>query len=134
MRMVIVAGLALTLAACGGSGGAKPPQAMPIPKDRPSTTTPPPAAKIERRGPDRGLGDVLGKGVADLKRMFGEPRIDVVEVYGRKLQFAGKPCILDAYLYPDGKNGAEIVTHIDARRSDGAEVDRAACVNALMRR
>jgi hypothetical protein len=58
----------------------------------------------------------------------------VVEVYGRKLQFVGKPCILDAYLYPDGTSGAEIVTHIDARRSDGAEVDRAACVNALMRR
>ncbi len=135
MRLVIAAGMALALSACGGSGGAAPPpQAMPIPKDRPAATTPPPAAKIERRTAEKGLGDVLGKGVADLKRMFGEPRIDVVEVYGRKLQFVGKPCILDAYLYPDGKGGAEIVTHIDARRSDGAEVDRAACVNALMRR
>jgi hypothetical protein len=130
MRMVIVAGLTLALTACGGDGGAKQPQAMPIPKDKPAAVTPPPAAKINPRG----LGDVMGKGVADLKRMFGEPRIDVVEVNGRKLQFAGKPCILDAYLYPDGKNGVEIVTHVDARRSDGAEVDRAACVNALMRR
>ena len=34
----------------------------------------------------------------------------------------------------DGKNGAEIVTHVDARRSDGAEVDRAQCVNALLSR
>jgi hypothetical protein len=66
--------------------------------------------------------------------MFGEPRLDVVEVNGRKLQFSGKPCVLDAYLYADGKNGQEIVTHIDARRSDGAEVDRVACVNALSRR
>jgi hypothetical protein len=82
----------------------------------------------------RGLNDVLGKGVGELKRMFGEPRIDVVEVNGRKLQFSGKPCILDAYFYPDGKGGTEVVTHIDARRSDGAAVDRAACVNALMRR
>lgn len=77
---------------------------------------------------------MIGKDMATLVRMFGQPRLDVIEVYGRKLQFAGKPCVLDAYLYPDGKNGAEIVTHVDARRSDGAEVDRVQCVNALMQR
>lgn len=76
----------------------------------------------------------MGKGSSDLVRLFGEPRLDVQEVYGRKLQFSATPCVLDAYLYPDGKNGAEVVTHIDARRSDGAEVDRASCVNALQRR
>jgi hypothetical protein len=76
----------------------------------------------------------MGKDVATLKRLFGEPRLDVVEVVGRKLQFTGTACVLDAYLYPDGKGGAEIVTHVDARRSDGAAVDRAACVDALMRR
>lgn len=130
LRIAMIAGLVLTLAACGTDGNAKRPQSASVPLDRPAAATPPPAPKMDKRG----LGDVLGKGVADLKRMFGEPRIDVVEVYGRKLQFAGTPCILDAYLYPDGKNGAEVVTHIDARRSDGAEVDRVACVNALMRR
>lgn len=131
MQKFMAAGLAFTLAACGaGSTGSKAPQSMPVPVDRPASAVPPAAVKIDKRG----LGDVLGKGVADLKRMFGEPRIDVVEVQGRKLQFSGKPCILDAYLYPDGQNGAEVVTHIDARRSDGAEVDRTACVNALMRR
>jgi hypothetical protein len=133
MRKVVTAFLAMLLLASGSAVDAKKkpkPAPAPIPLDRPSTATPTPLSKSERRG----LNDVLGKGVEELKRMFGEPRIDVVEVYGRKLQFAGKPCILDAYLYPDGKDGAEIVTHIDARRSDGAEVDRAACVNALMRR
>ena len=79
----------------------------------------------------RGLEAVMGKDVGALKRMFGEPRLDVVEVYGRKLQFTGKACVLDAFLYPDGRGGAEIVTHVDARRSDGAAVDRAACVDAL---
>jgi hypothetical protein len=100
-----------------------------LPGNKPAPYIPPPA-KIDKRG----LGDVLGKSVGDLKRMFGEPRIDVVEVSGRKLQFSGKACILDAYLYPDSKGGAEVVAHVDARRSDGAEVDRAACVDALMRR
>lgn len=77
---------------------------------------------------------MLGKDIATLKRLFGEPRLDIIEVYGRKLQFTGKACVLDAFLYPDGKGGTEIVTHIDARRSDGAEVDRASCVEALSRR
>jgi len=76
----------------------------------------------------------MGKDIGTLKRLFGEPRLDVVEVYGRKLQFAGKACVLDAFLYPDGKGGSEIVTYVDARRSDGAAVDRASCVDALQRR
>jgi hypothetical protein len=131
MRLPILTGLVLMLAGCGGDGAVQRPQSTPIPVDRPAAAVPPPPmAKLDKRV----LNDVLGKGVGDLKRMFGEPRIDVVEVYGRKLQFSGKACILDTYLYPDTKGGAEVVTHVDARRSDGAEVDRAACVNALMRR
>ena len=82
----------------------------------------------------RGLESVIGKDVSALKRQFGEPRLDVVEVYGRKLQFVGKPCILDAFLYPESKGGREVVTYVDARRSDGAAVDRASCVEALQRR
>jgi hypothetical protein len=82
----------------------------------------------------RGLEAVMGKDSVALKRLFGEPRLDIVEVNGRKMQFLGKACVLDAYLYASGKNGPEVVTHVDARRSDGAEVDRASCVNALQSR
>ena len=131
MRTFILAGLALALTASSATDvGAKKPKKTPIPIDRPAADLPARSATLSKKG----LGDGMGRNVEELKRMFGEPRIDVVEVYGRKLQFSGKPCILDAYLYPDGKNGTEIVTHIDARRSDGAEVDRASCVNALSKR
>jgi hypothetical protein len=82
----------------------------------------------------RGLESVIGRDISALKRQFGEPRLDVVEVYGRKLQFVGKPCILDAFLYPESKGGREVVTYVDARRSDGTAVDRAACIEALQRR
>ena len=82
----------------------------------------------------RGLESVIGTDISALKRQFGEPRLDVVEVYGRKLQFVGKPCILDAFLYPESKGGHEVVTYVDARRSDGTAVDRAACIEALQRR
>jgi hypothetical protein len=119
------------LAACGGAS-AEPqrPQSTPVPVDRPATAAPAPRPTLSSKG----LEAVMGKDMGTLVRMFGQPRLDIIEVQGRKLQFSGRACILDAYLYPDGKNGAEIVTHVDARRSDGAEVDRAQCVNALMAR
>lgn len=108
----------------------------PAPAPRPQTPAERPASAFPLRPvlEKRGLEAVMGKDIATLKRLLGEPRLDVIEVYGRKLQFAGKACVLDAFLYPDGKGGTEIVTHVDARRTDGAEVDRAACVEALSRR
>ncbi len=81
----------------------------------------------------KGLESILGLTAAQLERSFGKARLDVSEANGRKLQFSGDSCIMDAYLYvPDGKKTA-VVTHIDARRSNGAAVDRAACVEALRR-
>ncbi|WP_395615155.1 hypothetical protein [Sphingorhabdus sp.] len=107
------------------------------PEVRPPTRQPTPAASFPPRPAPaalRGLEGVVGKDANALKRLFGEPRLDVVEVYGRKLQFVGTPCILDAFLYPERKGGREIVTYVDARRSDGTAVDRAACIEALQRR
>ena len=132
MKLGWVVFCALALTACGETGGSKMarPQSAPIPIDKPAAAAPAARPVVSAKG----LEAVIGKDMATLTRMFGQPRLNVIEVYGRKLQFAGKPCVLDAYIYPDGKNGAEIVTHVDARRSDGAEVDRVQCVNALMQR
>lgn len=79
----------------------------------------------------QGLEVVMGKSAANLIRLFGKPRQDVAEAPARKLQFSSGACILDAYLYPPQNGGEQRVTHIDTRRSDGAEVDRVSCVNAL---
>ncbi|MGB5484323.1 hypothetical protein [Parasphingorhabdus sp.] len=78
-----------------------------------------------------GLDIVMGKTAGQLTRLFGNPQLDISEPPARKLQFASGACILDAYLYPPENGGDSRVTHIDARRSDGAEVDRVSCVNAL---
>lgn len=127
--LVIIA--TMTLAACGGANAeTQRPQNTPVPVDRPVIAAPVPRPTLSSKG----LEAVMGKDMGTLVRMFGQPRLDIIEAQGRKLQFSGRACILDAYLYPDGKNGAEIVTHVDARRSDGAEVDRTQCVNALMAR
>ncbi|VAV88519.1 hypothetical protein MNBD_ALPHA04-250 [hydrothermal vent metagenome] len=79
----------------------------------------------------QGLNIVMGKTARQLKRLFGDPQQDVAEPPARKLQFASGACIMDAYLYPQESGGEGRVTHIDTRRSDGAEVDRVSCVNAL---
>lgn len=124
-----IAPLAVVLVSGCATPAPAPAPRAPVKIERPAPATPFRPA-LEKRG----LEAVMGKDSMTLKRMFGEPRLDVVEVYGRKLQFVGKACVLDAYLYPEGNNKSEIVTYIDARRSDGAAVDRAACVDALQRR
>tara|TARA_R110000850_G_scaffold3247_6_gene15694 strand:+ start:1269 stop:1640 length:372 start_codon:yes stop_codon:yes gene_type:complete len=78
-----------------------------------------------------GLEIVMGKTADQLTRLFGNPQLDISEPPARKLQFSSGACILDAYLYPQESGGAQRVTHIDTRRSDGAAVDRVSCVNAL---
>ena len=121
---------ALLLAGCVSAPEARAPARQPAPVERTAASFPPRPAPAPRRG----LDGVIGQDANAIKRLFGEPRLDVVEVYGRKLQFVGKPCILDAFLYPERKGGREVVTYVDARRSDGAAVDRAACIEALQRR
>ncbi len=121
--------LALIFAGCVAAAPAHAQTRQPAPVQR----TAPPIPVRPTMGPG-GLAAVMGKDVATLKRLFGEPRLDVVEVHGRKLQFVGKACVLDVFLYPEGKGRTEIVTYVDARRSDGAAVDRASCIDALQRR
>jgi len=118
--------MALLLAGCVSAPEVRAPARQPTPA---ASFSPRPAPAVIR-----GLESVIGKDANAVKRLFGEPRLDIVEVYGRKLQFVGTPCILDAFLYPERKGGREIVTYVDARRSDGAAVDRAACIEALQRR
>lgn len=126
MKQIIpAAAAALLLAGC-----------VSAPETRPAAPAERTAASFPVRpvATTRGLEGIIGKDISGLKRLFGEPRLDVVEVYGRKLQFVGKACILDAFLYPESKGSREVVAYVDARRSDGAAVDRASCVEALQRR
>ncbi|QPQ54868.1 hypothetical protein IC614_11195 [Allosphingosinicella flava] len=78
-----------------------------------------------------GLGTVIGRTAETLERAFGRPDLDVREGNARKLQFSSSLCVLDTYLYPPGGRGEPVVTHVDARRPDGSDFDRASCVAAL---
>ena len=78
-----------------------------------------------------GLEAVIGRTAAVLTSQFGAATLDVREGSARKLQYSAPICVLDAYLYPPAAGGEPIVTHVDARRPDGADFDRASCIAAL---
>jgi hypothetical protein len=80
-----------------------------------------------------GLERIVGQTAATLVQLFGQPDADVREGSARKLQFVGRFCVLDAYLYPKG-TAEPRVTYLDAREPDGSAIDRASCVAALTRR
>lgn len=96
----------------------------------PARVAPPGVAPTFATG---GLERVMGQDAAALAKLFGAPNAEVREGTARKLQYAGRICVLDAYLYPKGTGEAR-VTYIDARQLDGSPIDRASCVAALVRR
>lgn len=159
-RLLVIAVLVPALAACGGlpqpqGPGARPAPTKPAPArpapskptaNKPATGKPRPALTAPRQT-DRaplptarplalpGLEGVIGASSAELGRQFGKARLDVIEGDARKLQFSGRACVLDIYLYPTVPGREPIATYVDARRaSDGQDVDRAACVAALRAR
>ena len=113
----------LLLAGCASSGGGRT-VAAPVSAERPS---------VVRPTTQRAEG-VTGRTAASLISLFGQPALDVQEGSGRKLQFSGGNCVLDAYLYRQRERGEPVVTHVDARLPDGRDTDRTACVAALRRR
>jgi hypothetical protein len=132
LRNVAVSGLvAVALSACASTGGTTGG------KTRPSSTRTavrtPVATPI--RDPqfrmEPGLEGVIGATQAQVIGQFGKPRLDVWEGDARKLQFNGTACILDIYLYPTSRSREPLATFVEARRSDGRDVDKAACVGAL---
>ncbi|WP_347302607.1 hypothetical protein V5740_11450 [Croceibacterium sp. TMG7-5b_MA50] len=124
------------------------PQAGSVPRPQPrppgQTQVPPPARptappqtgfqapQIQRIA---GLDRVIERPAGQLQQLFGQPRLDVQEGDMRKLQFSGRACVLDVYMYPLRAGAEPVATWVEARRaSDGQAVDRAACVAALGRR
>lgn len=92
-----------------------------------------PETRVPHHAPTRedGPAAVIGASAETLVRRFGTPRLDIRDGDARKLQWSGTACILDAYLYPGDHGGPPSATYVDARRGDGREVDKTACVAAL---
>ena len=76
--------------------------------------------------------NLVGLTARELVGHFGTPALQIREGTSLKLQFRGRYCVLDAYLYPSGSGSGELrVTHVDTRAPSGADTDQAACISAL---
>lgn len=83
----------------------------------------------------QGLGGVIGTPADALTGRFGAPRIDLAEGDAHKLQFAGKSCVIDIYLYPVSAGAQPTATHVEARlRQGGGPVDPGACIREVEQR
>jgi hypothetical protein len=115
MRRFILA-LTLILAGC-----ATRPVEQPSPQVPEITATP----QTARSG-------LVGLTAQELVGRFGNPALQVREGTSLKLQFRGRSCVLDAYLYPAQSSGGVLrVTHVDTRAPSGSDTDQAACISAL---
>jgi hypothetical protein len=74
---------------------------------------------------------LAGLTAGELVGHFGNPALQIREGTSLKLQFRGRTCVLDAYLYPSQGDNTPRVTHIDTRTTNGVDVDQAACISAL---
>jgi hypothetical protein len=118
------------LAACGETGTATSGTGKATTVKSVSQPAPPPKPTARLLAAP-GLEGVIGASPDAVIRQFGQPRLDVREEDARKLQWSGTACILDVFFYPPPGGGQQAATYVEARRGDGREVDRAACVAAL---
>lgn len=126
---------ALLVTGCVSAPARPTPGARPVP--RPGQVAPPPAAAI--RAPEvmsaPGLENIIGSGAGALTRRLGQPQLDGLDGDVRKLQFAGRSCVVDIYLYPLQPGAEPVATHVEARRREGGEpVDRGQCLREVERR
>lgn len=115
MRRLILATATLLLAACA---------TRPVQEAVPATP-PQPIVPVERQ-----TTQLAGLSISEVEAHLGRPALQIREGASLKLQFRGRFCVLDAYLYP-GENGALRVTHVDTRLPTGADVDQATCLSSL---
>jgi hypothetical protein len=129
-RALAGAALALALAGCAGGGVSGP--ARP---GKPVAQRPGGIVVVPEKMVPQGLAGVLGQDASTLLRRFGTPRLDVTEGDARKLQFTGRDCVLDIYLYPLRPGAAPVAAHVEARQKQGgAAVDRGACIREVEKR
>jgi hypothetical protein len=113
MRRYLALSFALSLAGC-----------MRAPQEPPATTPAPVAESPRTRS------EIGGLTANELVGHFGMPALQIREGTSLKLQFRGRVCVLDAYLYPQS-GGILRVTHVDTRSPNGADIDQAVCISAL---
>ena len=91
---------------------------------------PAPAPTVVQVEPEQ-QNSLMGLTAQELVGRYGTPALQIREGNSLKLQFRGRRCVMDAYLYPSGNSGTLKVTHVDTRLPSGGEIDQAACIFSL---
>lgn len=109
--------------------------AVPPPKAAPAAPPPvkyAPNAYIGATG--TGPAELMGLNASALANLFGQPKLDVREGAGRKLQFLNDRCVLDTYLYAKREGGEAVVAHAEARDRNGGDMPASNCTAMLRQR
>ena len=115
MRRFLLSCSFLLLAACATRPQPVQPQQQPPPQ-----------------APRQQGGAIIGLTTEELVRRLGAPALQIREGASLKLQFRGRFCVLDAFLYPPPGHAAPYrVTYVEARNRTMAPVDQATCLASL---
>lgn len=94
---------------------------------RPQPVQPAPPPQQQHAG-----GAIIGLTSQELVQRLGTPALQIREGASLKLQFRGRFCVLDAYLYPPvGAAAPYRVAYVEARNRALAPVDQATCLASL---
>jgi hypothetical protein len=96
----------------------------------PTETATPTPPSVPPAQPPRESGVLVGMTGNELVTRFGSPVLQIREGNSFKIQFRGRLCVLDAFLYPS--TGAQYrVTHVEARSLSGLETNQSDCIRTL---
>jgi hypothetical protein len=73
---------------------------------------------------------LIGLTGGELVGRLGRPELQIREGNSLKVQFRGKTCVLDAFLYP-GAGAQYRVTHIETRNGAGTDLPQAPCISEI---
>ncbi|GMN02543.1 hypothetical protein [Erythrobacter sp. MTPC3] len=133
MRNLFALMILLVLPACAGGGFIPAPSNAPVFQGAGNARAAPAPNPAVRQ--NVGPADLIGLTAGALKSRFGQARIDLAEGDARKLQFAGRSCVLDIYLYPGQRGVQPVSSHVAARLKDsGNAVDPGSCAAEIGRR
>lgn len=115
-----------------GAGNARPAVAAPAPVEAPVEAQAPEVAALPAL-PRIEPGMLLTYSRERLVAELGEPVFSRVDKGAEILRFAGAGCVLDVFLFADGKDSPPRIAYLEARDGAGAPADRTACLNTIPR-
>jgi hypothetical protein len=128
IRLSALVLVATLLAGCAGTSEQPAPE-TPAPVAAPSASA---APRISGTIKASRADELMGQSPKGLRALLGAPTLLRQDHGAQMWQYAGKSCVLLAYLYPNAKGEPE-VSYLDARAKSAGSVPVADCLAQLAR-